>query len=256
MQSGDSSGDVVLLSGLEQARLVRAGAVSCAELVDAHLQRIARIDPALHAYTAVFAEAALLRARQLDVEARRGAFRSPLHGVPYAAKELILSRHPSAAGGTSASAEVVRRLDHAGMVLLGKTATYELGMGPPTAMDASPHARNPWNAHHIPGGSSSGSASAVAGALCSIALGTDTGGSVRHPAAYCGVVGLKPTCGRVSLDGVTLLAASLDHVGMLARTADDALVTYELARSSSPGGDMAEIHGRPRKLPVRSMAWR
>lgn len=243
--AGDRGGNVCSLTALEQGRLVRAREISCWELLQAHLQHIDEIESSLHTFVAVFAEEAGLRARRLDRESRRDGFRGPLHGVPYALKDLIGRREHSQSTKAAPAADVTRKLNRAGLVLLGKTATYELGMGPPAESDPVPPAQNPWSLQHIPGGSSSGSASAVAAHLCPVALGTDTGGSVRHPAAYCGVVGFKPSFGRISLEGVAVLSPSLDHVGILARSVDDVALTYECTTSSRLRSRVAPLSSAP-----------
>ncbi len=179
----------------------------------------------------VFRDSAFRDAKALDKEAREGNLRGLLHGVPYAAKDLIRVYDRSAEaipGQGMTDAIVIRLLREAGLVLLGKTTTYELAMGPPSFNDAIPPARNPWNIDHIPGGSSSGSAAGAAASLCSLALGTDTGGSVRHPAAFCGVVGLKPSYGAISLEGVIPLSWTLDALGVLSRSSRDAAAVLEI----------------------------
>jgi aspartyl-tRNA(Asn)/glutamyl-tRNA(Gln) amidotransferase subunit A len=214
---------------LETSELLRRGAVSPVELTTDCLARIEKLNSRLNAFIAVTADAALAAARQAEAEIRRGDWRGPLHGIPLALKDLI-----DAAGvrTTAASllfknrvptedAEVVRRLKAAGAVLLGKQNLHEFAYGGSSMVSAFGEVRNAWNPEHIAGGSSGGSATAVAAGLGYGAIGTDTAGSIREPSALCGVVGLKPTYGRVSARGVVPLSVSLDHVGPIGRTVAD-----------------------------------
>ena len=243
--------DICRLSALTQAQLIRERSLTSTETVEAYLRRIDQLNERVHAYVRVFSQTALSQARMLDREAQEGRFRGPLHGVPYAAKDLIraLDVDPGAAPfGLARSVEcakVVSLLDEAGLVLIGKTTTYELAMGPPSSRDKIPPARNPWDLDHIPGGSSSGSAAATAALMCPIALGTDTGGSVRHPAALSGVVGLKPSYGAVSLEGVALLSWTLDHVGVLTESVADARAMLRVLAPALP-----EPRVKPSKKPL------
>ena len=218
----------------ESAEALRAHRISAVELTSSALSRIERLNPQLHAFLAVTAESARERAREADAELAAGRGRGPLHGIPLALKDLFHVRGvPTTAGSKlnaslvpSASATVVERLDAAGAVILGKTNLHEFAYG---ITSANPHfgaVRNPWNVEHTPGGSSGGSGAAVAAGLAPGALGTDTGGSIRIPAAFCGVVGLKPTYGRVSRYGVLPLSWSLDHVGPMARSVRDAALLF------------------------------
>lgn len=218
---------------------------SVRELVDSVLERISKIDPRLRAYASLWPERARARAAELDgiAIARRG----PLHGVPIAVKDLCDVRGEPTRAGTTALGEtvadrdatVVRRLEAAGAVILGKLKMTE---GAYTAHHPSVEPpRNPWNPARWTGISSSGSGVAVAGGLCTAALGTDTGGSIRFPSAACGVVGLKPTHGRVSLAGVFPLAPSLDHIGPMARSVDDVARVYA-AIAGPDERDPASLH--------------
>lgn len=212
------------LTMLEAGRLLATRQISCVELTAATLARIEATEPVIHAYALVLAEEALARARRLDDELARNGPRGPLHGMPVAVKDLYYTRGiPTEAGSRALAgfrptedAAAVTGLYAAGAVLLGKTVTHELAYGvnePPT--------RTPWLRGGYPGGSSAGSGAALAARSAFGALGTDTGGSIREPAALNGVVGLKPTYGLVSRYGVVPLSASLDHAGPLARTVDD-----------------------------------
>jgi Asp-tRNA(Asn)/Glu-tRNA(Gln) amidotransferase A subunit family amidase len=211
------------LSAAEAARRIRAGALSPVALLNACLKRIDTIEPVVQAWVHLDREGASRVARQREVEAAQARVVGPLHGVPYALKDLFdVAGLPTTAGAPSfahrsatTDATAVARLRAAGGVALGKVTTTAFAF-----LDPSP-SRNPWNPDHTPGGSSSGPAAAVAARMVSLALGSQTVGSVLRPAAYCGVVGFKPTHGRISTAGVVALAWSLDHVGIFARTVED-----------------------------------
>ena len=219
---------------LETGELLRKGSVSPVELTTDCLARIEKLNPKLNAFITVTAESALAEARQAETEIRRGDWRGPLHGIPLALKDLIDTAGVRTTAASwlfkdripSADAEVVRRLKAAGAVLLGKQNLHEFAYGGSSMISAFGEVRNAWNPKHIAGGSSGGSATAVAAGLGYGAIGTDTAGSVREPAALCGVVGLKPTYGRVSARGVIPLSVSLDHVGPIARTVADVAVIF------------------------------
>ncbi|MBI3680325.1 MAG: amidase [Acidobacteria bacterium] len=213
----------------EAASLVRKKAVSPVELVKACLARMEALNPKLNAFITVTGESALAQAKQLEAEAAKGAFRSPLHGVPIALKDNIDVQGVRTTAGSAIladnvareDADVTRRLKAAGAVLLGKLNMHEFAIGGTTVVSYFGPVKNPWKLAHHPGGSSGGSGAAVASQMCYGALGTDTGGSIRGPAAYCGIAGLKPTYGRVSIRGVIPMCWSLDHVGPMCRTAGD-----------------------------------
>jgi aspartyl-tRNA(Asn)/glutamyl-tRNA(Gln) amidotransferase subunit A len=217
------------------SELLRKGSLSPVELTEDCLARIEKQNPRLNAFINVTAESARAQARTAETEIRRGDWRGPLHGVPLALKDLIDTAgvRTTAASAMfkdripSEDAEVVRRLKEAGAVLLGKQNLHEVAYGGSSMVSYFGEVRNAWNSEHITGGSSGGSATAVAAGLGFGALGTDTAGSVREPAALCGVVGLKPTYGRVSARGVIPLSVSLDHVGPIARTVADAAVIFQ-----------------------------
>lgn len=205
------------------------GEFSALELTNAYLERIHEFNPRLNAFLNVTAERARGHATQLDVERARGSRRGPLHGIPVAVKDLMDVRGERTSAGSlvlasepaAADAFAVAQLDNAGAVLLGKLNLHEFAYG---TTNVNPHfgsARNPWAPDRITGGSSGGSAAAIAARLCLGTLGTDTGGSIRIPAALCGVTGVKPTYGRVSVRGVIPLSWSNDHVGPLAQSAED-----------------------------------
>jgi len=220
---------------LDLAALLRKRTLSPVELAKDCLARIEKLNPALNAFITVTAESALAEARQAEAEIMRGDWRSPLHGIPLALKDLIDTAgvRTSAASALlkdripAEDAEVVRRWKAAGAVLLGKQNLHEFAYGGSSVVSYYGAVHNPWNLAHITGGSSGGSAAAVAAGLCYGAIGTDTSGSIREPAALCAVAGLKPTYGRVSARGVIPLAPSLDHVGPIARTVEDAAVILQ-----------------------------
>jgi aspartyl-tRNA(Asn)/glutamyl-tRNA(Gln) amidotransferase subunit A len=214
------------------ATLLRRKKLSPVELVRMVLARIERLNPQLNAYLTVAAKQALACARRAEREILRGHWRGPLHGIPVSLKDNIWTRGIRTTAGSKVlsdfvpqeDAAVVRRLRRAGAIVLGKTNLHEFAYGVTTNNPHFGPTHNPWDTARIPGGSSGGSAAAVAAGLCCAALGTDTGGSIRIPAALCGVVGLKPTFGLVSCEGVVPLAPSLDHTGPLARSVADAAV--------------------------------
>jgi aspartyl-tRNA(Asn)/glutamyl-tRNA(Gln) amidotransferase subunit A len=218
------------LTLFEASKLVRARKISPVELVTACLSRIGQFNPKLNAFITVTGDSALAEARAAEVEIHRGRWKGPLHGVPIALKDLVDTAGvpTTAASGLfkdrvpTEDAEVVRRLKAAGAVFLGKLNLHEFAYGGSSAIGHFGPVHNPWNLDHSPGGSSGGSAAAVAAQLCYGAIGSDTGGSVRQPAAYCGIVGLKPTYGLVSTRGVIPLSWSLDHLGPMTRTVKDA----------------------------------
>jgi aspartyl-tRNA(Asn)/glutamyl-tRNA(Gln) amidotransferase subunit A len=222
----------------EIAPRLRQKEVSPVELTRDCLDRIEKLNPALNAFITVTGESALAEAHAAESELSRGEWRGPLHGIPIALKDLIdtAGTRTTAASALfehrvpAQDAEVVRRLRQAGAIILGKNNLHEFAYGGSSLVSFFGDGRNPWNVQHIAGGSSGGSAAAVAAGLCYAAIGTDTAGSIREPAALCGCVGFKPTYGRVSARGVIPLSWSLDHVGPLAATVGDtALVLQAIA---------------------------
>jgi Asp-tRNA(Asn)/Glu-tRNA(Gln) amidotransferase A subunit family amidase len=215
--------DLHTLTGARAASLIAHCQLSPVDLLDALLGRIARLDPKLHVWAALDADGARAQARERTEEAARGAMRGTLHGVPLGVKDIFDVAGLPTRGGSrvyhavpDADATTVARLRRAGAVIVGKTHTTEFAYADPAPT------RNPWNPSRTPGGSSSGSAAGVAAGMMPVALGSQTAGSVLRPAAFCGVVGYKPTYGRISRQGVLPLAWSLDHVGTLTRSVEDA----------------------------------
>jgi len=232
-------------------RRLRTGELSPVALTEALLARIADLDGTLGAFQLVSPDRALAAARAAEANLAAGQDLGPLHGIPYAAKDLFdVGGLPTSAGTrllgdniAAADAAVVARLARAGMILLGKTKTVQFAYGGAGINRdlGTPH--NPWHrSHHLPGGSSSGSAVSVAAGMTPAALGSDTGGSVRIPAALCGITGLKTTVGQVSRAGVYPLSWSLDSVGPLTRSVEDAALLYQAMQGPDAGDDTT--HGR------------
>jgi aspartyl-tRNA(Asn)/glutamyl-tRNA(Gln) amidotransferase subunit A len=234
--------DLAWLSVAEGSQLLRSRKLSPVEWTKALLDRIATIDPAYNAFLVVTAERALKEAKAAETEIAAGKYRGPLHGVPYAAKDIFdvagmaTTCHSKIRKDHRATADAftIRKMSEAGAVLLGKLALHEFATGGPAFDLPWPPARNPWNRDLHPGGSSSGSGAALAAGLVPAALGTDTGGSVRNPATCCGIVGIKPTYGAVSLSGVFPLTYSLDHVGPMTRNAEDNAILLQVLAGYDP----------------------
>ena len=235
--------DLCYLSIREAASLLRRRELSPVELTQAYLERIDRVDKQVRAYITLLADGALSEARNAEAAIMRGEYQGPLHGIPIALKDLYdTSGVPTTAQSKvladrvpDEDATAFARLKQAGTILLGKLAMSEFALGggkPSLFTDRVP--RNPWNLERSPAGSSSGSGAAVAAGLCMGALGSDTGGSVRNPATACGIVGLKPTYGRVSRFGVIPLSWSLDHCGPLTRTVEDTALMLQAMAGYDP----------------------
>jgi aspartyl-tRNA(Asn)/glutamyl-tRNA(Gln) amidotransferase subunit A len=230
--------DLHWMTAVEAARAIAARELSPVELMTALLERIGRLDPKLNVFIRLDRDAARDAAKAAEAEIVGGRVRGPLHGVPVGIKDIIdvaglpTTCHSKILADNIAVADAVcvSRLRGAGAIVLGKLSTHEFAIGGPSFDLPWPPARNPWNPDHHPGGSSSGSGAGVAAGLFPMALGSDTGGSVRNPASACGIVGLKPTYGLVSRRGVFPLSFTLDHVGPLTRTvADNALMLDVIA---------------------------
>ena len=224
--------DLTALPLAKVAAMVRSKSVSPVELTEACLRRIDALNGKVNACITITRETAMEQARALEADQKAGRWRGPLHGVPMALKDNIDTAGIRTTGASdlfrdrvpTEDAEVVRRLKAAGIVLLGKLNLHEFAYGGTSTVTAFGAVHNPWNLEHHPGGSSGGPAAAVSADMCFGSLGTDTAGSIRIPAAYCGIVGLKPTYGRVSNRGVIPLSWSLDHTGPMTRTVEDAAI--------------------------------
>ncbi|HUZ62352.1 MAG TPA: amidase [Acetobacteraceae bacterium] len=248
--------DLHWLTAAEAAAAFRARTLSPVEYLQALLARIAAVDPQINAFIRLDADAALAAARAAEAEIAAGRARGPLHGIPVGIKDIIdVAGLPTTCHSrvlldnvAAADAAVVARLRAAGAIPFGKLSTHEFAIGGPSFDLPFPPARNPWNINHHPGGSSSGPGAGLGAGLFPLAIGSDTGGSIRNPAAACGVVGLKPTYGLVSRRGVFPLAFSLDHVGPMARTPEDAALLLD----AIAGHDAADPGSRPG--PARSFA--
>ena len=240
--------DLHWLTAHEIGAAYRAKTLSPVELVEALLARVAKLDPKLNAFIRIDGDAARAAARVAEHEISNGRARGPLHGVPIGVKDIIdvageaTTCHSKILLGHKAKedAEVIRRLRGAGAIPFGKLALHEFAIGGPSFDLPFPPARNPWQRGHHPGGSSSGSGAAIAAGMVPLALGTDTGGSVRNPAGACGIAGLKPTYGLVSRRGVFPLAFTLDHVGPMARSVADVAVLLD-AIAGYDAGDPGSV---------------
>lgn len=226
--AGAGVSELASLSMTEAAAKIRSGAITSMQLTQACLERIVTYDKKLDAFITVMHKEALALAKQLDDEQKAGKLRGPLHGIPLGIKDIIDTAGTRTTGGSALfedrvpteDATVVARLRAAGAIMIGKTNTQEFAMGGGETSYFGP-SRNPWNLAHSTGGSSSGSGAAIAAHLAYGALGTDTGGSVRMPASYCGIVGMKATYGLVPIKGILPLTVSLDHCGPMTRTVED-----------------------------------
>lgn len=243
------------LSISEASSLIRERTLSPVELTRVHLERIDTLDARLHAFITVMRESALADAHRAEEEITKGKYRGPLHGIPIAHKDIVWSKGVRTTAHSSflkdwvpaENATVLERLMDAGAVCLGKLSLHEFAFGSPGPDEAFPAARNPWNLDYTPGSSSSGPGAAVAAGLCMGATGTDTGGSIRHPASVCGIVGMKPTFGLVSVHGVIPLAPSLDHVGPMTRTVRDNALMLQVMAGHDPK-DPSSVEGQVREF--------
>jgi aspartyl-tRNA(Asn)/glutamyl-tRNA(Gln) amidotransferase subunit A len=255
------NGDLHYAGVRELGRRFRKKELSPVELTAALLRRIEDLEPALHAFVTVTADRALADAKSAEAAIGRGDA-GPLAGIPVGYKDLYFTRGIKTTAGSAllqdhvpeADATCVTRLQDAGCVMLGKLITHEFAWGIQTPGHRFPPARNPWNVDRVPGGSSSGSGTALAAGMCVGALGSDTGGSIRGPSAFCGIVGLKPTYGRCSRAGVVTLSWTLDHAGPMARTVEDCAYLLQAiaghdprdpASSTAPVDDYVVSLGQP-----------
>jgi aspartyl-tRNA(Asn)/glutamyl-tRNA(Gln) amidotransferase subunit A len=226
----------------ETVRRVAAGETTAFRLVEQMLARITNVDREVGAYLAIDSDGARVTARELDRKKAAGEPLGPLGGVPIALKDMLVTKGVETTAGSKIlkgwippyDGTVVERLRAAGAIILGKVNCDEFGMGSSTERSAYKKTRNPWDPSRVPGGSSGGSAASVAAGLCAASLGTDTGGSIRQPAAFCGIVGLKPTYGRVSRWGVVAFASSLDQVGPMTRSVADAALVLQAIAGHDP----------------------
>src|SRR5512147_2410168 len=234
--------DLTKLTIDEASQRIAAKSLSSVDLTRAYLERIARVDKRINAYITVLADQALAQAKELDAELAAGKRRGPLHGIPLALKDNIDTAgiRTTAASAVYANrvpaedAVCVQRLRAAGAVFLGKLNMHEFAYGGTSAVTHFGPVHNPWNLAHHPGGSSGGSAAAVAARLCAGALGTDTAASIRFPAACCGVVGLKATHGLASIRGIVPLSEMHDHVGPLAHSVEDCALIMDAISGFDP----------------------
>jgi aspartyl-tRNA(Asn)/glutamyl-tRNA(Gln) amidotransferase subunit A len=234
--------DLHWMTAVEAVRAIAAREVSPVELMTALLERIDRLDPKLNVFIRLDGDSAMAAAKAAEAEIVAGRSRGPLHGVPVGIKDIIdVAGLPTTCHSqilrdhiAAADAVCVSRLRGAGAIVLGKLSTHEFAIGGPSFDLPWPPARNPWNPDHHPGGSSSGSGAGVAAGLFPMALGSDTGGSVRNPASACGIVGLKPTYGLVSRRGVFPLSFTLDHVGPMTRTVPDNALMLDVIAGHDP----------------------
>ncbi|HEY5542432.1 MAG TPA: amidase [Candidatus Binatia bacterium] len=240
---------VCYLTIAEAAAALRRKEFSAVELTEALLKRIEALDGELHCFISLTADVALKHAKQAEEEIRSGTDRGPLHGIPIALKDLYATRGIRTTCHSAVlenwvpdhDATTVTKLRQAGTILLGKLGMHEFAFGGPSVDTPFPAVRNPWNTDHIPGGSSSGSGAALAAGFCYGALGSDTGGSIRTPSSHCGIVGIKPTYGRVSRYGVIPLSWSLDHAGPMARSVEDCAILLQ-AIAGYDSKDPASAH--------------
>ncbi|WP_330231736.1 amidase [Nocardia sp. NBC_00508] len=249
----DGIGALHELSVPEAGQLLRAGELTSVELTIDALERIARLDPALHAFIQVTEETALHRARAADRDLRAGLDHGPMHGIPYALKDIFDAEGVPTTNASWLCAEhvadadstVESRLRAGGAVGLGKLTTFEFALGGPSFELPVPPARNPWSDAHVPSGSSSGAGAAVGAGLVRVAVASDTTGSIRGPAFHCGVVGLKPTYGLVPGHGASTLSQTLDHFGTLSWTVGDTAALLQVIAGADPADPRTAESPRP-----------
>jgi aspartyl-tRNA(Asn)/glutamyl-tRNA(Gln) amidotransferase subunit A len=226
----------------EASKAIAAGSLTPTALTQQALDRITALDPSLHAFIEITANRALQAAATAEAELKAGRSRGPLHGIPFGLKDLYdvkgirTTAHSNVLidNVAQSDSDACARLEAAGMILMGKLATHEFATGGPNTENPFPSAVSPWHKDHFAGGSSSGSGVAVSSGMLPLAMGSDTGGSIRLPAAYCGIVGLKPTYGRLSRIGVVPLSFSMDHAGPLTRTVEDCAMAMQVLAGYDP----------------------
>jgi aspartyl-tRNA(Asn)/glutamyl-tRNA(Gln) amidotransferase subunit A len=236
-----ATSDLVFNSGHDLAALIKAKKVSPVEVTQAYLDRIEALNPKLNAFITVTKEQALAQARRAEQDIMAGKYIGPLHGLPYAPKDILATKGILTTNGSKVTADwvpnyessVTERLSKAGGILLGKLNLLEFAMGSGVLSGFGP-ARNPWDTDYAPSGSSSGSGAALAAYMTPLSIGTDTGGSIRGPASFCGIVGMKQTYGRVSRYGVTTLAWTLDHAGPMTKSVADAAAMLQVIAGFDP----------------------
>ena len=234
--------DICSMTALELGKRIRQRELSAVEAAEACLARIEAVEPVINGFVTIDAEGALARAREVQKGIDDGIFTGPLAGVPVAVKDNLCTKGVLTTCGSKMlgnfrptfSAEAVRNLEKAGAVVIGKTNMDEFAMGSTTETSFFGPTRNPWNAEHVPGGSSGGSCAAVALEECTFALGSDTGGSIRQPSSFCGVTGIKPTYGTVSRYGLVAYGSSLDQIGPVAKDVTDCAAVLEAIASYDP----------------------
>lgn len=252
--------EICYMSAADLGHRIRMGEISPVEVVEAHLSRIRATEPTLNSFITLLPEAALAAARQAERDIAAGRYRGPLHGIPVALKDLF---HTGGVRTTSGSriydtfipardCTVAARLREAGAILLGKLNMHQFAYGPTGENPDYGHMHNPWNPDLVSGGSSGGSGSAAAAGQCPITTGSDTGGSIRIPAALCGIAGLKPTYGLVPVTGVEPLAWSLDHLGPLAASVEDC--AFALEALAGGGVYTSELGGRVQGMRIGVLA--
>ncbi len=245
--------DLAFLTIAEASRLIRARKLSPIELTEALLSRISLLDPQVNAFITLTADRARAQARTAEQDIMRGNYRGPLHGIPFGLKDIYNTSGILTSGGSAvcrnnlpeSDATTTLKLNDAGAVLLGKLQTHEFAHGGPSFDLPWPPARNPWNLEHFTGGSSSGSGAALAAGFVPAALGSDTGGSIRGPASYCGVTGLMPTYGLVSRAGVIPNSFTFDHCGPMARSAEDCAILLQVIAGYDPADTGSVQHAIP-----------
>ena len=260
------SGDIIRLTASELARLIEKREVSPVEATQAYLDRIDDVDFKFNAYLTVTREEALRAAREAEEAIGRGEYRGPMHGIPYAVKDQLWTRGIRTTGGSFIAGDLVpdedataiANMKRAGAVLLGKANMTEFAITGASHRYSSP--RNPWDLNRFTGGSSGGSAAAVGAFMSATSLGEDTGGSIRGPASWCGVVGLRPSLGRVSRYGLMRGVWSMDTVGPISRTVEDAAITWAPSPATTPGTrtpgtPRCPTTGRPWAETSRASAW-